>query len=54
MFDITISYEDDTYIVRQEGEFIKDADDLYEALEFALAVGEANDQRVVVTSIKEN
>ena len=50
---ITVEWEDGTYIVRQEGEFIKDTDDLHEALTFALAVSEHSGERVEVLSVSE-
>ena len=53
MDEITVGWDDfeETYIVRQNGTFIRDDESLTLALEFALAVGDANDQRVVVTSM---
>ena len=51
MNDITVNWEDDTYIVRQKGEFINDTDDLHEALTFALAVSEHSGELVIVEGV---
>ncbi len=53
MYGITVGWEEieETYIVRQDGKFIKDDENLTTALEFALAVGEADGSNVIVTAI---
>ena len=48
---ITITWEDETYCVRQDGTFIWDNEDLLEALTFALAVSEHSGELVVVESV---
>jgi hypothetical protein len=49
---IEVYWDGDTYIVTQDGEFIKDSFDLHAALEFALAVAAANFQNVTILSVE--
>lgn len=53
MNEITVIWEPDegAYIVWQDSTFIGDFEDLRNALSFALEVGEACDQRVIVEAI---
>lgn len=52
---ITVGWEDreECYVVRQDNEFIKDSESLYDALKFALAVGDESCDHVTVTALKE-
>ena len=54
---ITVEWveEEESYIVEQEGVFIKDDQDLHSALEFALAVGNAHgigSEEVIVIAVE--
>jgi hypothetical protein len=46
---IEVMWEDTTYVVEQDGEFIKDDDNLYFAIKFALEVAVASPEFHAVT-----